>query len=90
MFTTESPVDMRFFVWAYLIVDDVHENRRIEWLDDNTLDGSRKGTLRGFTQDNYDSMAEAIVRVTLDSGWEHEVPLVDLMNAKFRSGYRVI
>lgn len=86
MFTTESPIDMRFFVWAYPIVDDVHERRRIEWLDDNTLDGSRKGTLRGFIG-NPENMAEAIVRITLDSGWEHEVPLVDLMNAALKNGY---
>ena len=90
MFTTESPVDMRFFVWASRIIDDVRERRRIEWLDDNTLDGSRKGTLRGFVNHDTENMAEAVVRVTLHSGWEHEVLLVDLMNAKFRHGYRVI
>lgn len=86
MFTIESPVDMRFFVWAYPIVDDVHENRRIEWLDDNTLDGSRIGTLRGFVN-SPESIAETVVHVTLDSGWEHEVPLVDLMNAALKNGY---
>lgn len=86
MFTTESPVDMRFFVWAYPIVDDVHAGRRIEWLDDNALSGSRTGTLRGFVGDP-ENMAEAIVHVTLDSGWEHGVSLVDLMNAAYRNGY---
>ena len=87
MFTTESPVDMRFFTWAYLIVEDVHDRKRIEWLDDSTHTGSRIGTLRGFINDGGDNIAEAIVRVTLDSGFEHEVMLVDLMNAKFRNGY---
>lgn len=82
MFTTESPVDMRFFTWAYLIVEDVHDRKRIEWIDD----GSRIGTLRGFTN-SPESMAEARIRVTLDSGREHEVMLVDLMNAKLRHGY---
>ena len=86
MFPTESPVDMRFFTWAYLIVEDVHERKRIEWIDSDTLTGSRIGTLRGFTN-SPESMAEARIRVTLDSGWEHEVTLVELMNAKFRHGY---
>ena len=86
MFTTESPLDMRFFTWAYLIVEDVHERKRIEWIDDSTHTGSRIGTLRDFIN-SPDSMSEARIRVTLDSGWEHEVMLVDLMNAKFRNGY---
>ena len=86
MFSTESPVDFRFFVWADAIVRDIHERNRIEWLDKNTLEGSRTGTLRGFIG-HPENMAEAVVRVTLDSGWEHEVPLVDLMNARWGSGY---
>lgn len=86
MFSTESPVDIRFFVWADAIVRDVHENNRIEWVDDNAFDGTRLGTLRGFVN-SPDNMAHAIVRVTLDSGFEHEVSLVDLMSARFNNGY---
>lgn len=86
MFTNESPIDMQFFVWAAPIVDDVHERKRIEWIDTDTLDGSRKGTLRGFNN-SPDNMAEARIRVTLDSGAEIEVTLVELMNAAHRHGY---
>ena len=87
MFTTESPVDLRFITWAAPIVDDVSERRRIEWVDDSTLTGSRTGTLRGYNDDGGDDIRRAIVRVTLKSGWEHEVPLIALMNAAYRHGY---
>lgn len=86
MFTTDSPVDLRFFTWAAPIVQDIRDRRRIEWLDDDTFDGSRTGMLRGYVGD-FDNIAEAVIRVTLDSGWEHEVLLVDLMNAALRHGY---
>lgn len=86
MFTSDSPVDLRFFTWAAPIVDDVSNRRRIEWLDDATFDGSRTGTLRGYAN-NFDNIAEAVIRVTLQSGSEYEVWLVDLMNAALRHGY---
>lgn len=87
MFTTETPVDLRFFVWAAPIIQDIQDYRKIEWVDDKTLAGSRTGTLRGFINDGGDDIRQAIVRVTLDSGWEHEVSLVDLMNAQIKCGY---
>lgn len=87
MFTIDSPFDLRFFVWAAPIVQDIQDRRRIEWLDADTFDGSRTGTLRGYINDGGDDLRQAVVRVTLRSGWEHEVPLVDLMNAKIRHGY---
>ena len=87
MFTTDSPVDLRFMVWASPIIQDVRGHRRIKWVDTDTLDGSRSGTLRGYITDGGDDIRNAIVRVTLDSGWEHEVSLVTLMNASHRGGY---
>lgn len=86
MFTTDSTVDLRFFTVAAPIVQDVHEERRVEWLDPSAFEGSRTGTLRWFVDDTG-SMSEARIRVTLDSGWEHEVMLVHLMNAAFGGGY---
>lgn len=87
MYTTDSPVDLRFFTWAAPIVQDIQERRKIEWLDARSFSGSYRGMLRGFINDGGDNIAEAIVRVTLDSGWEHEVLLVDLMNAQVKCGY---
>lgn len=88
MFTTDSICDIHFFVFAFSIVEDVHENRRIEWKDDNAPGGSRIGTLRDFTQHHEShTMPTAIIRVTLDNGFDHEVLLVDLMNADRNGGY---
>lgn len=86
MFTTESTVDLRFFNVAAPIVQDVHEERRVEWLDQSSPTGSRTGTLRWFIDDTV-SMADAVIRVTLDGGFEQDVPLVNLMNAAFGGGY---
>lgn len=86
MFTTESPVNLHFFNVAAPIVEDVHEERRVEWLDQSSPTGSRTGTLRWFI-DDADSIAGARVRVTIDGGWEHTVPLVNLMNADWGGGY---
>ena len=88
MFTTDTPVDLRFMIWAGPIVQDIQRRRRIEWLDRDTLDGSRTGTLRGYSDDGGDDIRQAIVRVTLTSGWELEVPFIDLVNASRRGGYR--
>ena len=88
MFTTESTVNLRFFNVAAPIVEDVNEERRVEWLDQSSPTGSRTGTLRWFIDEwRLDSIAEARVRVTIDGGWEHDVPLVNLMNAAFGGGY---
>ena len=87
MFTTESPTDLRFIKWAAPIIQDVSDYRKISWVDEDTLDGYRSGTLRGYINDGGDDIRQANVRVTLDSGFEHEVMLVDLMNAACTSGY---
>lgn len=87
MFTTESPVDLRFIYWASPIIEDIRAHRHIKWVDHDTLEGSRTGTLRGYIDDGGDDIRQAVVRVTLDSGWEHEVLLVDLMTASQRGGY---
>lgn len=87
MFTTDSPVDIHFITFASPIIQDIQDGRRIEWIDADTLDGSRSGTLRGYIIDGGDDIRQTRVRVTLDSGFEHEVPLVTLMNASFNHGY---
>ena len=87
MFTTDSPVDLRFMYWASPIILDVRAYRRIKWVDHDTLKGTRTGTLRGYITDGGDDIRQAVIRVTLDSGWEHEVSLIDLMNASRRGGY---
>lgn len=87
MFSADSPVDLRFITWAAPVIQDIHDCRKIEWLDARSFSGSYTGTLRGYITDGGDDIRQAIVRVTLDSGWEHEVSLIDLMNAKNRHGY---
>lgn len=87
MFTTDSPVNVRFFTWAAPIIQDIEARRRIEWVDDETLLGSRKGTLRGYYNNGGDDIRRAVIRVTLLSGTEYHVPLVTLMNAAFKGGY---
>lgn len=88
MFTTDSTVDLRFFNVAAPIVEDVNEERRVEWLDPSSPTGSRTGTLRWFIDEwRLESIAEARIRVTLDGGYELDVPLVNLMNASFNGGY---
>ena len=88
MFTTDTPVDLRFMIWAGPIVQDIQRRRRIEWLDRDMSDISRRGTLRGYHDDGGDDIRQAIVRVTLDSGWELGVSILELMNAAQRGGYR--
>ena len=87
MFTTDSPVNVHFIKWAGPIIQDIERRRRVEWVDRNVLDGSRKGTLRGYSDNGGDDIRNAIVRVTLDSGWELEVSFLELMNAAYNCGY---
>lgn len=87
MFTTESTVNLLFFKWASPIIQDIQRGRRVEWLDGRSFSGSYTGTLRGYINRVDDDIRQANIRVTLDSGFEHEVMLVDLMNAAYANGY---
>lgn len=86
-FTKESPLNIGMVHAMGWVLDDICAKRKIEWVDENTLNGTRIGTLRCIEDTKVEDPRQATVRVTLESGFEHSVLLLDLVNAKQNGGY---
>ena len=86
-FTTDSPISIGMIHAMGWVLDDICAKRKIEWVDEDTLSGTRIGTLRNIENRDVDDPRQATVRVTLESGFEHSVLLLDLVNAKQNGGY---
>lgn len=86
-FTTNSPIDIRMIQAMGWVIDDICSKRKIEWVDDDSPTGTRIGTLRCIEDTQVEDPRQATVRVTLESGFEHSVLLLDLVNAKQNGGY---
>ena len=87
LFTKESPLNIDMIQAMGWVIDDICAKRKIEWVDEDTLSGTRIGTLRNIENRDVDDPRLTTVRVTLESGWEHSVLLLDLVNAKQNGGY---
>lgn len=86
-FTVDSPINIRMIQAMGWVIDDICSKRKIEWVDEDTLSGTRIGTLRNIENSDVDDPRQATVRVTLEGGLEHSVLLLDLVNAKQNGGY---
>ena len=86
-FTIDSPLNIGMVHAMGWVIDDICAKRKIEWVDENTLNGTRIGTLRCIEDTKVEDPRQATVRVTLESGFEHSVLLLDLVNAKQNGGY---